>query len=112
MAKRVAKPSEPVEPRGWRKGHDPSQGERERRQIKNLKEAVDFLFVLEKLTMAVDAKIVEAQSRLDAAVATLQTDVAALKATLPTPADTDAVVAGLDATTAAVNALDATVKPA
>lgn len=101
MAKKSAKTRAPR--RGHRHG---------KRELHNLEQVVAFILEQEITQMATDQRILDAQIRLDAAVAQLTTDVAALKATVPTPADVDAQVNALDTTTGAVNALDATVKPA
>lgn len=117
MAKRPvtpkAKPADHDESRPWSPDSPQRHGGRHARELRTLEHAFAFLLDLEKKIMAVDQKIVDAQSALDASVATLTADVAALKANQGTQsaADVDAVVAGLTATKGAVDSLDASVKP-
>lgn len=82
-------------------------------EIRNLEHVIRLALQLEEFIMAVDAKIAAAQTRLDAAVAQLRSDVDALKAASSgNAADVDAIAAGLNATADNVEALDASIKPA
>jgi hypothetical protein len=83
-------------------------------EISSLEHAVTFLFELEQTIMAISKSITDAQNRLAASLAQLESDVAALKAAQDpdTAADNAAIAANLNETADRVDALDATIKPA
>jgi hypothetical protein len=84
------------------------------REIGSLEDLVTLLFDTEEKIMAVVKAITDAQNRLAASLAQLESDVAALKAAQDpdTAADNAAIAANLNETADRVDALDATIKPA
>lgn len=84
------------------------------REITSLEHLVTLLFETEEKIMAVVKAITDAQNRLAASLAQLESDVAALKAAQDpdTAADNAAIAANLNETADRVDALDATIKPA